>query len=340
MPISHPLPIRRITIQADCAEELAALQPERPRAMVQLRRGDVPFQLQELSWGQASIQCERWSSGIRLQQDRPAGYVCFVLITRLDGEARWMGAPIEEGNILRIVEGWDLVTTGRLDYIAFAVGRTALEQAEVLMWGGDDSRIARENRIGRTKGFPVVARQLRRTLDLLSSPNVDLTALACAHSDLIQLAIRLDRTGELVLVKQLAGHSNRSAMVGRIEAYLRESGDLTPRIPTVCEVAGVSERTLEYAFRERLGVTPMRYLKLHRLNLVHRRLESAGPEHAGVTEVALACGFYDLGRFAGEYRALFGELPSETLARSRMPRSDARRRALRSVRPLRQAFVP
>ncbi len=40
----------------------------------------------------------------------------------------------------------------------------------------------------------------------------------------------------------------------------------------------------------------------------------AGPDDkTTVTGVALACGFSNLGHFARDYRALFGELPSQTL---------------------------
>jgi methylphosphotriester-DNA--protein-cysteine methyltransferase len=85
-------------------------------------------------------------------------------------------------------------------------------------------------------------------------------------------------------------------------------------------VAGV----LEYAFREQLGATPIRFLKLRRLNRVRRDLLAAAPG-ASVTGTALRAGVYDLGRFAGEYETLFGELPSETLRRATGGRAARRR---------------
>ena len=84
----------------------------------------------------------------------------------------------------------------------------------------------------------------------------------------------------------------------------------------LASVAGVRPRTLENHFRTFLGTTPFGWLRQARFASARRALESARAD-ATVTRVALANGFSQLGRFAAEYRAIFGETPSATLRRSR-----------------------
>jgi len=53
------------------------------------------------------------------------------------------------------------------------------------------------------------------------------------------------------------------------------------------------------------------------MNLARRALRDSSPERATVTEIATRYGFWQFGRFAGEYKSLFGEAPSATLHRPR-----------------------
>ena len=82
----------------------------------------------------------------------------------------------------------------------------------------------------------------------------------------------------------------------------------------VADAAGVSVRSLNRAFVSHRGVSPMRFLRLRRLDAANRALLEAEPDGLTVTEVALRCGFSHLGRFACAYRECFGESPSETLS--------------------------
>lgn len=77
--------------------------------------------------------------------------------------------------------------------------------------------------------------------------------------------------------------------------------------------SGVPERTLRTAFQKCYGVSPAEYLRSHRLRQAQRLLRASCPDETTVTQIAFGLGFWDLGRFAGAYRQLFGERPSETL---------------------------
>ncbi|MCI0658294.1 MAG: helix-turn-helix domain-containing protein, partial [Acidobacteria bacterium] len=81
----------------------------------------------------------------------------------------------------------------------------------------------------------------------------------------------------------------------------------------LCAVTGVSERTLRTVFQESYGMSPVQYLKLRRLHQVRRALRRADADLNTVQSVANRFGIWHMGRFAVEYRSLFGESPLETL---------------------------
>ena len=61
---------------------------------------------------------------------------------------------------------------------------------------------------------------------------------------------------------------------------------------------------------------PVRYLWLRRMQLARRALLLAGDGSATVTSIAMAHGFWELGRFSVAYRNLFGETPTAALRRA------------------------
>jgi AraC family ethanolamine operon transcriptional activator len=83
----------------------------------------------------------------------------------------------------------------------------------------------------------------------------------------------------------------------------------------LCESAKVSRRTLEYGFRQHLGISPLQYIRLRRLHAVRKELVFAQRDSMTVTDIAHRNGFIDLGRFARAYYLRFGEKPSQTLRR-------------------------
>jgi AraC-like DNA-binding protein len=112
-----------------------------------------------------------------------------------------------------------------------------------------------------------------------------------------------------------AGRHHTNIML-RFEEILAENLSHPPSMSELCERVGVSERTLRSCCAESLGMSPIRYVLLRRLREVHGALRAGDPDTVNVAEVAHRFGFAQLGRFAGTYRAIFGETPSTTLQRS------------------------
>jgi AraC-like DNA-binding protein len=100
--------------------------------------------------------------------------------------------------------------------------------------------------------------------------------------------------------------------VRRAEEFIRAHASEPITFEDVVAAAGASSRSLHAAFRKYRGTTPMRLLKRHRLDLARRQLLSSRHSGESVTNVALNCGFMHLSRFASEYKACFGESPSQT----------------------------
>jgi len=88
------------------------------------------------------------------------------------------------------------------------------------------------------------------------------------------------------------------------------------QLERLADVAGVRPRTLETHFKMFLGTTPLGWVRRMRLTRARQQLLHAGAQTT-VTDVAIANGFSQLGRFAGAYRGTFGEFPSATIRRSK-----------------------
>jgi AraC-like DNA-binding protein len=121
-----------------------------------------------------------------------------------------------------------------------------------------------------------------------------------------------------------------------IEAHL----DQPITVADIVEATGVAGRTLFMHFRDFKGISPMRYLRDARLRKVRQMLLRADPG-ASVTDIAMSVGFSHMGRFSVEYRRRFGESPSQTLKRRKLPEartesiaSECQQRAQRLHKPV------
>lgn len=108
---------------------------------------------------------------------------------------------------------------------------------------------------------------------------------------------------------------NRDKAFAACIEQIRENSSDQLTVPDLSKSAGASERTLRYAFFEKLGISPKTYLSAVRLNRVRSQLLQANGVNARIYDIASNQGFWHMGQFAADYRTLFGEQPSDTLKR-------------------------
>ena len=119
-----------------------------------------------------------------------------------------------------------------------------------------------------------------------------------------------------VVDEDRAALRQHAAIMRRFNRTIEQYFDQPLYIPELCREIGASERTLRICCQEHLGMGPKHYLLLRRMQLVRRALSQSAPADMTVTEIATRYGFWQFGRLAVEYKALFGEAPSATLHRA------------------------
>lgn len=90
------------------------------------------------------------------------------------------------------------------------------------------------------------------------------------------------------------------------------------QVEDIVAAANTSKRTLYRAFLEFLGEPPHMYVRRLRLHRIRHDLASETEAACTIALIANQWGIGEPGRLAGWYQDLFGELPSETVARRRM----------------------
>lgn len=124
----------------------------------------------------------------------------------------------------------------------------------------------------------------------------------------------------------LQRRAGERAIMKRVGEWAADTPEEHLNLLELSQVAGVSLRQLQHAFKTYTGMSPTQWLRLRRLNSARRELLSRTPTQTTVAEVAMHWSFWHLGRFSSSYRALFNELPSDTLKRASTTQSNGRSR--------------
>ena len=300
---------------------LLQLQEGKNRQYTQIQAGKFEAEYAQAWLGNVQIFRESVNVGARIQAAPPSSILPFSFILPTSENVRYCQSPLGNTNSITQATGgyWDVVFTKNLKYFSaaferdyFFEGFQSIKEQEV----PSDFLLSKT-----TQTMPELVNHygllISQALDLVQArPELldDKPIMNLLSSQLLAAVIDT-LTAKNIGDSKLPKLKKRQRGVNNVIDYLQTHAAELPDIQTLCSVAELSERSLQYGFMEALGITPIQYLRLVRLNGAKRSLEQANPNFNRVVDVATQWGFVELGRFSKEYKSLFCELPSQTLAR-------------------------
>jgi len=145
------------------------------------------------------------------------------------------------------------------------------------------------------------------------SPIFGLEQVVSAHENSLLAMMRAALFDREMPVRQ---PSVLPVFVRRAEQYIAQHLKDDIQLSDIVEAAGVPARTLYHGFERFMGHSPMRWLRLRRLESARADIIASDGE-ISVTALANQYWIGHGGRFANMYREIYGEQPSQTLSRSR-----------------------
>jgi AraC family transcriptional regulator, ethanolamine operon transcriptional activator len=275
--------------------------------------GDSVGRISQSRCGPLEIGHARILTGVDQIGAPPAGLLTFVILEKRLRKLWWRGHDVGNDRVLVFPVGSELRSLSGSDFEIHTISVAEKVVAEIcneleIDWTG--SRLCPEV-------FPVppyylefIRRKLRRFRDgSMEEP--------CAEGR--QILLDLISFWLFATNRPIKGRPCPRArdMAVRKVIELMEQADWSEfRTATLQRSIGVSERTLQYAFRERFGMTPAAFVRARRLALARSELARAADGETTVGAVMAKVGFTHAGQFACDYRRSFHELPSETLERT------------------------
>lgn len=288
----------------------------------QLDGGAAPAELVQLSQPDFSFGRVRLDRHYDQRGSSPAAVRTFALVEEGVSGVRWCGNDVTETTLMTFHPGGEFDAVSRSGFEVFTFSLSAERLAETAATLGLPELRDLVGDAERTTHCDRPAIQdLRRGLRLLCDEfayRPPTPGASWLRRELeFEMPARLLRALAASRVDAPRPSSRaRDLALKRARSFIEENSHEALSVREVCRAAGVSWRTLDYAFREHFGVTPKVYTKNIRLNAVRRELRRAAPS-ALISDIANRWNFWHMGQLAADYRRLFGELPSKTLRRGK-----------------------
>jgi len=287
---------------------------------IQLDRGNFETKLIQIGADGVQLAQASFNRYIDQKGSPPPGLWTFAILTNESSPIIWRGRQVSKKSVMVYSPGSEIDAQSRPGFDVYTLsypGSILDELAQMFeipsfrkLIEATDLITAKASKLSKCR------EQTKHILSAIKENPLKLNSKAMLDEMRFSLSQQLIST--LVFSRpeyHKPSYRKRDRGLRRAKAYLSEHGEEPITVRDLCGVTEVSERTLRYAFLEQFGVSPKSYLLAMRLNGVRRQFSHADPSSATIAGVANHWGFWHMGKFAADYRRLFGELPSETLRR-------------------------
>jgi AraC family ethanolamine operon transcriptional activator len=314
-------PVR--TSEIECADDLFALYDGTSVQIVPLSGDRISGRLTGTRFGESSLTIARFEGAFRTRGAQ-SGEVSVGIQIGVHGRVSQSGMDLQPGDV--VVLPPDAERDGiAMGHAAFATATLSVETFNRIVRPG--AAIAAHDRLLLPRHYrapqairDLIIRQMGSLEGMLrKGPFPGPAGLSRAFERDLLLPFLVG------IANDVSGRDDHPAgadarLIRQVEDWVDRSGSDDLNILDLCAALGVPLRTLQRAFARSLGIGPVRYLRLRRLARVRNMLIALGPGDTSVTRVAMMHGFWDLSRFAAQYRSLYGESPSDTLKTGRRRR--------------------
>lgn len=306
--------IEHVQTRARDASEQAASLRDWDQRYEQISAGRFDGEVRQLQVGPVQVFTERANQTV-MQAGRVNANLVSVALVRPGDAPGWCdGHALEDECFIHYDadDQFDLLAAANAKILAISVDREAFGLLSEQVGGVN---------VEQLDVVPTLLKASRRACAAYSTLVEDALAFAQGREGLNgheasrrMLALSLTdallnclRTAEPLAPLGLSA-SSRRRIVARARAYMNDRAHEVIAVPDLCQAIGTSRRALQYAFEDVMQISPVTYLRAMRLNRVRQDLR-LNPEET-VADVASRWGFWHPSRFASDYKALFGELPS------------------------------
>ncbi len=311
-----------MTLKLDVFDDFhvhGASAPEWDQRYLQVSPGAMRSSLAEVTAGSIHV-FRKWMSERVIQQGCvPGGKICFAIpLGKFAGMPRMQGHEMHENSIVVLRSGDE-----------FTLQRPKGMELMAVTFELDEFRHLSDERPWAQSARALLSRSvLRAPGHAMQQLRYDLLSLFAETSE----AIRDQAVSPAVFealselfngaadARQAVGSASASFIVAQCHRIVATSADSPPSVEELCRRLRTSRRSLQNSFRQVADATPVHYLRCVRLNAVRRQLKSTRAADLSIAQAAADRGFDHLSHFAQRYKALFGELPSQTMRGcSRLP---------------------